>query len=117
MTLWDELENFSEPPLGESGSRWKMRFLFPPDFIGFQGHFPNNPVLPAIAQICMARLLWSRVIAPVAALDIKTAKFREPLRPNQEIMLSLERGGLVELHSAGELCSLFKVKPCSLKFA
>ena len=26
-------------------------FCFPPDFIGFQGHFPDNPVLPGVCII------------------------------------------------------------------
>ena len=32
-----------------------MAYLFPVTFFGFQGHFPDNPVLPAILQLLTAR--------------------------------------------------------------
>ena len=33
------------------GDEVTARFLFPAAFIGFQGHFPERPVLPAVCKI------------------------------------------------------------------
>ena len=34
-------------------------FTFPPDFIAFAGHFPGQPILPAVVQLAAVRLLAS----------------------------------------------------------
>jgi 3-hydroxyacyl-[acyl-carrier-protein] dehydratase len=39
----------------ETERGYETGFLFGPAFSGFQGHFPENPVLPAIIQLMTAR--------------------------------------------------------------
>jgi predicted hotdog family 3-hydroxylacyl-ACP dehydratase len=61
-------------------------FCFPSDFIAFQGHFPDFPLLPAFAQVQIALVMleaaWQ---APLQLARIENAKFREPLRPGQTV--------------------------------
>ena len=63
-------------------------FSFPEEFIGFQGHFKNNPVLPGICKI-------QAVVAMVAAFyrqsyrltEVGQAKFFLPVTCNQKITI------------------------------
>ncbi len=62
------------------------RFLFPPEFIGFQGHFPLQKVLPGACQIQCALTTMEKGLGRVMALrEIVLAKFMAPVLPDQEI--------------------------------
>ena len=64
----------------------KQRYRFSPDFIGFSGHFPGNPILPAFVQIMMALTLTEKYKGhPLKAAGVEKAKFRIPIQPDQEI--------------------------------
>ena len=65
------------------------RFLFPEDFIGFQGHFPQNPVLPAVCEIQLAVAMleaWRK--KGVILREIVFAKFSAPVTCNEEVECS-----------------------------
>lgn len=95
--------------LGED--EWQRFFCFPADFIGFAGHFPGQPILPAVLQICMVRLFWSDVVAPVESLDVVSAKFLKPVLPEQKISVILS-GEKVEFFVSGEKVSILRIRPC-----
>lgn len=63
-------------------------FVFPADFPAFAGHFPDQPVLPAIVQLAAVRLLAGKALGqdlvPVAAHRIK---FRGMIRPNEPVAI------------------------------
>ncbi len=42
-------------PAAKTDRGWENTYTFGPDFLGFQGHFPGNPIMPAILQIMIAR--------------------------------------------------------------
>jgi 3-hydroxymyristoyl/3-hydroxydecanoyl-(acyl carrier protein) dehydratase len=42
-------------PAEKTDRGWEKTYIFGPDFLGFQGHFPGNPIMPAILQIMIAR--------------------------------------------------------------
>ena len=64
----------------------EQRYRFSPDFIGFCGHFPGYPILPAFVQILMAlTLAEEHKGCPLEVARIEKAKFHIPLRPDQEI--------------------------------
>ena len=65
------------------------RFRFPPDFVGFQGHFPGNPVLPAFVQVAAARVVVedARGTALIhCALD--RARFRRTVGPEEPLSVA-----------------------------
>ncbi len=77
----------------------QARLTFPPDFVGFQGHFPGNPVLPGVCLI--EAVLGVLETAHGRAWRLRTvtsAKFREPVRPGQTLEIdcssSSEGGGI-----------------------
>lgn len=65
-------------------------FCFPDDFPGFAGHFPVQPVLPAIIQLAavrhLAELALGRELLP---LGCRRAKFREVVLPQEELSVSV----------------------------
>ena len=54
-------------------------FTFGPGFIGFQGHFPGQPILPGVCEIAAALLLFeAHVRRPVRLRKIERARFSSP---------------------------------------
>ena len=51
----DEIRACGIKPAQKTERGWEKTYKFPSDFLGFQGHFPENPILPAVIQIMMAR--------------------------------------------------------------
>jgi len=83
----------------------EQRFCFDPTFIGFGGHFPGYPILPAILQTLMAQILAEEVVgAPLQLVALKRAKFTRQLRPGDKIDVRLScREKEAQLHCAVEL--------------
>lgn len=83
----------------------EQSFCFDQNFIGFAGHFPEYPILPAVLQVLLAQLLAEQVIGmPLAVISLTRAKFVQQLRPGDQIDVSLscqEKDGA--LHCAAEL--------------
>jgi 3-hydroxyacyl-[acyl-carrier-protein] dehydratase len=62
-------------------------FIFPEDFIGFQGHFPGNKILPGICQIqCALSMLEKWQGKRVVLNEIVSAKFLSPVLPAEELI-------------------------------
>jgi 3-hydroxyacyl-[acyl-carrier-protein] dehydratase len=64
------------------------RYCFPSHFIGFSGHFPEYPVLPAFVQILLALMVieeWKG--QPLQLLTIERAKFHIEVKPDQEMIV------------------------------
>ena len=60
-----------------------MGYVFPPTFSGFQGHFPQNPVLPAIVQLMTAReSIIEHVGRDHLIMEVTRAKFHRVITPD-----------------------------------
>ena len=63
------------------------RFVFPAEFLGFQGHFPGEPVLPAVCEIQGAVAMleaWEK--RRVGLREIILAKFSAPVTCDEEVV-------------------------------
>ncbi len=84
------LSSAVSPMAVEEGVTATRRYRFSPDFIGFSGHFPGYPILPAFVQIMMACTLAEELkghaLEPVA---IEKAKFLIEIGPDQEILVRI----------------------------
>jgi len=70
----------------------KQRYRFAPDFIGFSGHFPGYPILPAFIQILMAlTVIEQHRDCRLQVSSVEKAKFHIPLRPDQEIEVECQQ--------------------------
>jgi 3-hydroxymyristoyl/3-hydroxydecanoyl-(acyl carrier protein) dehydratase len=74
-----------------SDLKTSARFCFTKKFIGFKGHFPNNPILPGVCKIQAALLaLEERKHKNIRLTEIILAKFFAPVTFNQELIFNLE---------------------------
>ena len=70
----------------EANQGYEMTFSFNESFTGFQGHFPQHPVLPAFVQLmtgeCAVRI---RTVRNWRLSRIQKAKFLKMIHPNQPV--------------------------------
>jgi 3-hydroxyacyl-[acyl-carrier-protein] dehydratase len=61
----------------------EMEYVFGPTFSGFQGHFPRNPVLPAIIQLMTAReSIIEQMGRDLLITKVTRAKFQKIITPD-----------------------------------
>ena len=64
----------------------RARYRFPAKFIGFQGHFPGNPILPAVCEIQAALAMVEAWRGRRVSLGgITLAKFAAPVTCDEEV--------------------------------
>lgn len=110
------LEDFTHGDGGLSG-----RFRFGQGFVGFAGHFPGYPLLPAVAQAVLGRVMAEALAgAPLAMAILEKAKFVREVRPDEELLAECRRmelkgraGYEVRLSVAGEPASSFVLIPAT----
>ncbi|MFC1841067.1 hypothetical protein ACFL1N_15945 [Thermodesulfobacteriota bacterium] len=62
------------------------KFCFKKEFIGFSGHFPGYPLLPAVIQLLTAQVLVERQKGcRIKVTLIEKAKFLAEIRPDDQI--------------------------------
>ena len=96
---------------------FNRRYCFNQDFIGFAGHFPGYPILPAFVQVLTALTLAEEQRGYSLELaSVENAKFHIQLRPGQEINVECEEkpvrgkpGCEARLMVAEGLASLFRM--------
>lgn len=76
----------------EDGIEVRQSYCFPADFIGFEGHFPGYPIVPAVVQILMAQLLAEEHLGLVLPIrSIERSKFHRQLKPGDVIDVCCRR--------------------------
>jgi len=95
------------------------RFRFPAGFIGFQGHFPESPVLPAVCEIQAALALlqaWSgkrvRLSEVVSAKFLAATTCDEEIEVRCSVTLEEESRGTVKaaVERSSESVARFKLR-------
>ena len=83
----------------------EQSFCFDQNFIGFAGHFPEYPILPAVLQVLLAQTLAEELMGSrLSVRSLIRAKFVQQLRPEDQIDVCLscrEKDG--SLHCSSEL--------------
>lgn len=76
-------------PITVTGDQFTQEFVFAEDFVGFHGHFPDNPVLPAVVQL-MAGAYSARQAAAMelSVTGTSRAKFLRQVKPGERIVLT-----------------------------
>lgn len=95
----------------------KQQYRFSTDFVGFCGHFPGYPILPAFIQILTAVcLIEQHERRELKIATVEKAKFHKPLKPGCKIEVECRRqqtgkiaGWVTRINISGELASVFRV--------
>lgn len=96
--------------LRSSHNEASQTFVLTPEFIGFQGHFPGAPVLPAFVQTLMGRHVLQTWLGHERQLkEVDRAKFKQPIGPGelQVRCKRLNEGHLVQLETDQGLAASF----------
>lgn len=84
--IFQEIEKCMSNLTQDSEGKITARFVFPPKFIGFKGHFPNRPVLPGVCNIQAVTAIFKVLRKREVKLrEIVLAKFFTPVSPDQEL--------------------------------
>lgn len=77
-------------------------YRFDADFVGFSGHFPDHPILPAVVQVrTVVSLAEERAGRPLRLVEIRSAKFLAPIPPGKDVLFRYRRsGGTGEIYDA-----------------
>ena len=79
----------------ESGVEERFVLELAPDLLVFQGHFPDNPILPGVVQLDWAVRLGREAFGPLGEFQgINHLKFMNLIRPGEriELFLSFDSG-------------------------
>ena len=72
--------------LTSEGGKATARFVFPEEFVGFQGHFPAKKILPGVCQVqCALTTLEKANKRSVVLKEIVLAKYLAPVMPGEEL--------------------------------
>jgi len=76
-------------PARIDGDSFTKEFVFAADFIGFDGHFPGNPILPAMVQLMLGEVAAVEAAGqPLVCTDAARAKFVRQVVPGETILVS-----------------------------
>lgn len=88
----DPLEPLTLDIRTQTESEAEIAFTLAPELIFFEGHFPEQPILPGVAQAHMAVLIAQRLWdASPTDSNLSKLKFKRVLAPNERVTLSLKR--------------------------
>ncbi len=90
-TLTEQLISYGKAPIKETDRGFEKDFLIPDTFDGFDGHFPGNPIMPAMAQLMLAQVaIEEKNSKPITILNITRAKFIEIVKPNSLVTVAFQ---------------------------
>ena len=86
----DCIQNLEKESSGENSLQITATCVFPPSFSGFKGHFPGNPILPAIVQLATVRQITETILGiNLIPHSYTKTKFRGMVKPDQEIIIRI----------------------------
>jgi 3-hydroxymyristoyl/3-hydroxydecanoyl-(acyl carrier protein) dehydratase len=84
--MWYTLKNFSVA----SDRAVTAEAQVPADCVWFDGHFPNMPILPGVAQLTLVADLLNRAMKrSVVIRSVSRVRFKQMIRPDDTIAVSL----------------------------
>jgi 3-hydroxyacyl-[acyl-carrier-protein] dehydratase len=96
MTMWYEYMFDNRGAKDEI----KAHIRVPPDSPWFDGHFPEAPLLPGVAQLGMVHDLLIRILdAQRPVTQVSRVRFKQMIRPDQPLVLTVKTGAEGASHS------------------
>jgi 3-hydroxyacyl-[acyl-carrier-protein] dehydratase len=77
-------------PVSLTADTAEQSFCFAESFIGFGGHFPGYPILPAILQVLLAQWVAEQLCGhSLEFMALERAKFTRELHPGEQILVKV----------------------------
>jgi 3-hydroxymyristoyl/3-hydroxydecanoyl-(acyl carrier protein) dehydratase len=76
----------------------EARVFVPSDFAGFAGHFPAEPVLPAMCHVDLALRAASRAFGALDLVAVERARFPRKTLPDETLTIRIRRDAAGRLH-------------------
>ena len=77
--------------LKAAGESLQARFSFPKEFVGFQGHFKDNPVLPGICKIQAVLAMYESFYnKPFRLSEVSLAKYFLPVTFDETVTVQCD---------------------------
>lgn len=68
----------------------KGKFSFPKGFCAYEGHFPGQPILPAIVQLAVVRYLAEAALkTSLVPAELSRVKFKGMVLPDDQVEVSV----------------------------
>jgi 3-hydroxymyristoyl/3-hydroxydecanoyl-(acyl carrier protein) dehydratase len=84
--MWYSIKNFSV----DSDRAVTAEVQVPADCVWFDGHFPNMPILPGVAQLTLVMDLLKRAMQrSIVIRSASRVRFKQMIRPDDTITVSL----------------------------
>ncbi|MBR6829073.1 MAG: hypothetical protein IKM83_00465 [Paludibacteraceae bacterium] len=91
MSLLNSLYDIVESQKSKEQSTFVIRFN--PSHPIFAGHFPGHPVVPGAVLVQIAEELVGVFVGSTVCFNaIRNLKFRQPITPDMEVTLCIEKG-------------------------
>lgn len=117
-SIRNQLASYVESLTKEDDSCWVGVCRIPSVFTGFEGHFPEKPILPAFCQFQLITILAERILGvPVFLQGVSRSRFVRPILPDRKLDLTFHLfessalySGSLRLTAEGAECSEIKFK-------
>ena len=117
MNRLDQEIQAAGQPARIEGPRFSKTFCFAPDFVGFQGHFPGEPILPGVVQLMAGSAAAMEATGKqLKPKGVSRAKFTRRVVPDETLVVTgelTERDGEVHasitIECGGERTSTFTI--------
>lgn len=77
----------------ENEGKAEAVFWFDDDFDGFKGHFPGMPILPAVVQLVMVRVIAQLALGTVLKpVHYSNTKFKGIIQPREKLTVAVTYG-------------------------
>lgn len=87
-----ELRNLDNVDCVRGDDSIEVNFRIPESYPYFEGHFPDNPIVPGVVQVGWS-LAAVRDLAEAENVAITRYRFLEPILPGQSVSLKIEAKG------------------------
>ena len=85
-TLIENIRTCSCQPAQQTDRGWVKEYIFPQSFLGFQGHFPGRPILPAVVQVMIFReSIAEKLKQNLEIASMTRAKFLKVVNPESPV--------------------------------
>lgn len=89
--IQSELRQRMKPAQRQADGAFSSSILFDREFCGFEGHFPDHPIVPAVCLLSAAELLAVEAAGcPLKLQEISTMKFKQHLIPGNTACFSCQ---------------------------